>query len=210
MELFQKLIMQEKDMYLKKNKNIFYLFVCFLILFNRPAISDDSKIEVIKKYLAELEFFSASFIQNDNETTSEGNIYIGKQRVRVEYKNPTKILVILDKDNAMYYNYDLDEDEFFNPRDTPAWFFYDIFNSLNFFDNAKIISSSNNVILEKTGYNETEIFKIEVFFEDNPLILRRIKLNFDGEYLSLSIFDHRYNEVFDKRFFKLINPSLLD
>ena len=23
----------------------------------------------------------------------------------------------------MYYNYDLDEDEFFNPKDTSAWFF---------------------------------------------------------------------------------------
>lgn len=196
-------------MYLKKNK-VFYLFVYLIILFNKPAISDDSKIEIIKNYLGELRFFSASFIQDDNKTTSEGKIYIGEKRVRVEYKNPIKILIILDKDKAMYYNYELDEDEFFNPKDTPAWFFYDIFNNLDFFNEAKIISSNNNLVLEKIDFNKTEKFKIEVFFEDNPLILRRIKLEVGGEYLSLSILDHKYNETFDKSFFKLINPSFFE
>ena len=31
------------------------------------------------------------------------------------------------------YNYDLEEEEFFNPKNTSAWFFYDIFRNPYFF-----------------------------------------------------------------------------
>ena len=48
----------------------------------------------------------------------------------------------------MYYNYDLDEDEFFDPRDTSAWFF-EIFNNLDFFVNSKISIDENNIIIKK-------------------------------------------------------------
>ena len=51
----------------------------------------------------------------------------------MEYTKPSKILIILDEDKAMYYNYDLEEDEFFDPRKTSAWFIDDVFNNNNFF-----------------------------------------------------------------------------
>ena len=54
-----------------------------------------------------MQYFSASFIQNDNETLSEGKVYIGEKRVRADYSFPTNILIILDKNKAMYYNYEL-------------------------------------------------------------------------------------------------------
>ena len=37
------------------------------------------------------------------------------------------LTIILDDDKAMYYNYELEEEEFFNPQNTQAWFFFDIF-----------------------------------------------------------------------------------
>ena len=122
--------MQGKDMSLKKNKFL-YLFIIFIVSFHTAVLSTENKSTVIKSYLNELKFFSASFIQDDGMEISEGKIFIGDQRVRVEYKNPSKILIILDKDKGMYYNYELDEDEFFNPKDTPAWFFYDTFKDEN-------------------------------------------------------------------------------
>ena len=200
--------MLEKDMFLK-NKYIF-LTLFFIFIIKSSLASERNNLTNVIDHLSNLNNFSVSFLQNNNQEISEGKISIGNKRVRVDYKTPTKILIILDKDKAMYYNYELDEDEFFNPKDTPAWFFYDIFNNLDFFNEAKIISSNNNLVLEKIDFNKTEKFKIEVFFEDNPLILRRIKLEVGGEYLSLSILDHKYNETFDKSFFKLINPSFFE
>ena len=208
MELFQKQTMQVKDMLLKKIKFIY--LIIFINTLNFAVSAEENKTQFITSYLKDLRYFSASFIQNDNQTLSEGKIFIGKNRIRVEYSLPTKILIILDKDKAMYYNYELDEDEFFNPKDTSAWFFYDIFNNPDFFNSAKLNEIDNNVIIEKIGNSEIGSFEIKVFFENHPLILRMVKLYLENEYIELSFFNHKYNETFNKSFFKLINPSFFD
>ena len=134
-----------------------------------------------------------------------------KKRVRAEYLYPEKILIILDQDRAMYYNYELEEDEFFNPQNTNAWFFYDIFRNPLFFEDGTTAIKNNELILEKKGVNnEEKNFQIRVYFENNPLVLRAVEVNIDEESLKLSIYNHNYNEEYDKDFFKLINPKLLN
>ena len=138
-------------------------------------------------------------------------MYIGKKRVRAEYFLPTKILIILAENKAMYYDYVLEEDEFFNPKNTNAWFFYDIFRNPIFFEDGKIEVKSNELILEKKGIdNEEKNFVIRVLFEKQPLVLRGIEVVINNDVLRLSIYNHNYNEVFDENFFKLINPKLLN
>ena len=125
--------MRVKDMFLRNEQLIINFFIIIYFLFSSNAYStSNDKIEVLN-YLNSLKNFSANFIQNDGEVLSEGKVYIGTKRVRAEYLSPTKILVILDKEKAMYYNYELEEDEFFNPKNTNAWFFYDIFRNPLFF-----------------------------------------------------------------------------
>ena len=198
-------------MFLKSNKylNYFYIII-FLVLSYSVEGNANIKIKILN-YLNSLQNFSASFIQNDNESLSEGKVYIGEKRVRAEYLSPSKILIVLDEDKAMYYNYELEEDEFFNPRNTNAWFFYDIFRNPNFFEDSKIIIKNKEIVLEKSGYdNEETKYLIDVYFENNPLILRKIEVFINDEFLQISIFNHNYNEDFEKGFFKLINPKLLD
>ena len=198
-------------MSLKSNKylNYFYIII-FLVLSYSVEGNANIKIKILN-YLNSLQNFSASFIQNDNENLSEGKVYIGEKRVRAEYLSPSKILIVLDEDKAMYYNYELEEDEFFNPRNTNAWFFYDIFRNPNFFEDSKIIVKNKEIVLEKSGYdNEETKYLIDVYFENNPLILRKIEVFINDEFLQISIFNHNYNEDFEKGFFKLINPKLLD
>ena len=141
---------------------------------------------------------------------SEGFIFLGKERVRVEYETPSKILIILGKDKAMYYNYELDEDEFFNPRDTDAWFFYEILLNPEFFRDSKIKKDKNYLIYSKDGQSENGEFRINVFFENNPFLLRKISLSINDNILNISIFNHNYNETFNESFFKLINPSFFN
>ena len=185
--------------------------IIFFILFSNIAYGDTEDKDSVLDYLSSLKFFSASFLQNDGENLSEGKVYIGKKRVRAEYFSPTKILIILDEDKAMYYNYDLEEDEFFNPKNTSAWFFYDIFRNPIFFHDSSIKTKSNELILEKQGYeNNEKTFLIRIFFEKKPLILRGVEVLINGEKLKLSIYNHNYNEEFDKDFFKLINPKFLN
>ena len=198
-------------MSLKSNKylNYFYIII-FLVLSYSVEGNANIKIKILN-YLNSLQNFSASFIQNDNETLSEGKVYIGEKRVRAEYLSPSKILIVLDEDKAMYYNYELEEDEFFNPKNTNAWFFYDIFRNPYFFEDSKIVVKDNEIMLEKSGLDsEKTEYLINVYFENNPVILRKIEVFINGEFLQISIFDHNYNENFDESFFKLINPKLLN
>ena len=203
--------MQVKDMFLK-NEKVFcnLLLVVFLLFSCGGALSNSSKHEVLN-HLNSLKYFSASFLQNDGKNLSEGKVYIGKKRVRAEYFSPTKILIVLDKDKAMYYDYELDEDEFFNPKNTNAWFFYDIFRNPIFFEDGLFKVKNNELILEKTGIDkDNNNFNIRVYFENNPLVLRAVEVFINEEFLRISIYDHNYNEEFDKDFFKLINPKFLN
>ena len=185
-------------------------FVSFEIISYKAESNTDTKIKILD-YLNSMQNFSASFIQNDNETLSEGVVYIGKKRVRAEYLFPSKILIVLDEDKAMYYNYELEEDEFFNPKNTNAWFFYDIFRNPNFFENSKITLKNEEVLLKKKGVDdEGTKYLINIYFENNPVILRKIEVVINDEFIQMSIFNHDYNMDFDKNFFKLINPKLLN
>ena len=195
-------------MFLKKNKYINYLYILIFLNFSY-GVEANTKNKILD-YLNSLQYFSASFIQNDNETLSEGMVYIGEKRVRAEYLSPTKILIVLDEHKAMYYNYELEEDEFFDPKNTNAWFFYDIFRNPRFFEDSKLKLKNKEIILEKSGFNNEQTkYLINVHFENNPVILRKIEVFINDEYLQISIFNHSYNEDFDKDFFKLISPRLL-
>ena len=193
----------------EKYLSYFYIFV-FLILSFKVDSNTNIKIKILD-YLNSLQYFSASFIQNDKENLSEGKVYIGKKRVRAEYLSPSKILIVLDEDKAMYYNYELEEDEFFNPKNTNAWFFYDIFRNPYFFEDSKIVIKDKEIILEKSGFDSEETkYLINVYFENSPVILRKIEMFINDAFLQISIFDHNYNEDFDVNFFKLISPKLLN
>ena len=198
-------------MFSKNEKYLSYFYIIvFLILSFKVDSNTNIKIKILD-YLKSLQYFSASFIQNDNETLSEGKVYIGKKRLRAEYLSPSKILIVLDEDKAMYYNYELEEDEFFNPKNTNAWFFYDIFRNPYFFEDSEIIVKDKEIILKKSGFdNEGTKYLINVYFENSPVILRKIEVFINDTFLQISIFDHNYNENFDKNFFKLISPKLLN
>ncbi len=200
-----------KDMFLKNKSYIFInLIILFFIISFKAHSNTEDKTKIIN-HLSLLKNFSASFLQSDGTNLSEGKVYIGEKRVRAEYFSPSKILIILDDDKAMYYNYELEEDEFFNPRNTQAWFFYDVFRNPDFFKDSEISEKYNEIILEKKGVgHEEENFLIRVYFEKKPLVLRGIEVVIDENSLKLSIYNHNYNQVFNKDYFKLINPDFFN
>ena len=195
-----------------KNENyllVFFITIFFLLFFKSVLGKEEEKEVLI--YLKSLKNFSASFIQNDGINLSEGKVYIGEKRVRAEYLTPTKILIVLDSDKAMYYNYDLEEDEFFDPKNTNAWFFYDIFRNPDFFKDSSIKEKNNELIIQKIGVDDDQRnFEIKVYFEKKPLVLRSVEVIIDNQFLKLSIYNHTYDEEFDKNFFKLINPKFFN
>ena len=196
-------------MYLKNNK-VFFLYLLILFFFSKASYSNEKIISDIVSYINNINNFSASFLQDDGYEIIEGNIAIGENRVRVNYENPSKIVIILDDDKAMYYNYDLDEESFFNPKNTIAWFFFDIFKNEEFFFDTKIKSEENNLVIEKSGTHKDEEYVLKIYFEDNPLTVRKINLALEENFLIVSFYNHNFNEEFSDTFFKLINPNFFN
>ncbi len=193
-------------MFLKKHN----LIIILIISCNLFSNSTYSKQAEVITYLNNLKNSSFSFLQKDGPDISEGEISLGLKRVRVDYNKPSKILIILDEDKAMYYNYELNEDEFFNPKNTPAWFFYEIFNNPLFFFDDELSVSENNLILKKNGFIDLEEYSLEIIFENNPIVIRKINVKYQDTNLTISVFNHNYNAVFEKNFFKLINPDFFN
>ena len=202
--------MQGKDMSLKKNSILFFFIIAISILFSKKILANLENELALIEYLNKLDNFSVFFVQSDGINISEGKISISKNRIRVDYLLPSKILIILDKNKAMYYNHDLDEDEFFDPKDTSAWFFFEVFNNKLFLQEAEFSLENNNIVLTKKGFNNDEEYVLKIYFENNPLIIRKISLEVSDTLIDLSFFNHNYNETFDEKAFKLINPSFFD
>ena len=193
-------------MFLKKNKYFFLSILIFLI--SNSTYSKNKLDEKVINYLNNIKNFSVSFVQYEGLDISEGNISIGDKRIRVDYSNPSEIVIILSENKAMYYNKSLDDTEFFDPKNTFAWFFFEIFKSPEFLTNQSTVSDTKkNIVVEKKGFNEEQSYKLRVIFENDPMVIRKIELETEDLFLILSLFNHKYNNIFEDNFFKLINPS---
>jgi len=54
--------------------------------------------------------------------------------IKTDYFNPSKITIVMAQDKAMYVSYDLREVQYFDPQDSPAGVFINIFKILkNYF-----------------------------------------------------------------------------
>ena len=198
-----------KDKFLKKNKLIFYLKIILLIFLTKLLFANTvDKKNILINYVQNIKNFSANFIQSDGQTIEEGVIYIGKDRIRVDYFNPSKITIVMDQDKAMYVNYDLEEVQYFNPQDSAAGVFINIFKNIFFLEGTSIDIKNNNILLKKEGEIDNDKFTLLILFEKNPDILRKIKLEYNNKYNSVMLSNHNFNAIFDKKFFTMANPLL--
>ena len=200
-----------KDMFLKKIKltNLFFFFLIFLHCEN--VFADQVKKGVIK-HINSLNNFSANFIQSNDSGVDieEGIIFIGEKRIKVQYNTPSKVTIILDKRRSMYFNRDLQEVEYFNTKKSEASIFFEILKNKNFLNNVEITNEQNNVIIKKTYSFDENVYLAELFFEQSPYLLRKIKVSVNETFYTISFFNHSYNQDFRKKFFSLANPLIIN
>ena len=60
------------------------------------------------------------------------------------------------------------------------------------------------------GKFDEENYELIIYFEENPMVLRKIELKIGDTNILLSIFNHEFEKEFDNNFFKLINPKTFD
>ena len=95
-----------------KNKSIIYAYIIFslsiLTSLLASANEEDKNYRLkISEYLSNNKEFASSFIQYNDGSFQEGEFFIKKNRLRIEYSAPTQIVFVIKDSNAMYYNLDL-------------------------------------------------------------------------------------------------------
>ena len=208
MESFQKQIMLEKDKFLKKQSNLFLLAIMFcIILFSTNTIAKQIDSKVIN-YIKNLNFFSSKFIQSNGTSLEEGNIYIKDAKIRLDYFYPDRSLIV-SKKKGVYINHELKEESFFSTDSNVVKLFYDVFLDYNFFSSLTFKENNREVIFEKTILVDSKNTNLKIYFENKPLLLRKIIAKTENEIISISFSEHNYNGVFEESLFSFV-PIYLD
>ena len=208
MESFQKQIMPAKDKFLKKQSNFFLLVIIFfIILFSTNTIAEQVDSKVIN-YIKNLNFFSSKFIQSNGSSLEEGNIYIKDSRIRLDYFYPDRTLII-SKKKGVYINHDLKEENFFSTDKNIVSLFYDVFLDYNFFSSLKLKENNREIVFEKKILIDSKNTHLKIYFENKPLLLRKIIAKTENEIISISFSEHNYNGVFEESLFSFV-PKYLD
>lgn len=212
MVLFQNQAMQGKEVFLKKINKIFKIlffgYIINLLIFTEAIASENNLKKNIISYFKNIEEFSSLFFQSSTTGIEEGELFLKNKRIRIQYLLPSNILIIIGKNKAMYFNQDLEEVEYFNPKKTIANVFFKVFYDESFFDNSNFKEKENSIIIEKNiKFDNDDIF-MKIYFEKSPLILRKLEIkNIDG-LTSYSIVNPNFNPILNKKLFSLANPML--
>ena len=108
----------------------------------------------------------------------------------------------------MYFNQDLEEVQYFNPRNSIAKIFFQIFFDKYFFNDANFHEKEKSLFINKTIIFESQEYNVTIIFEKSPLIIRKIQIENAGNITTYSILDPNFNPILDDGFFSLVNPLI--
>ena len=202
--------MQAKGAFLKRMLNLksIKLFFIFVLLSLPLASKENIALNSALNYLNNLNEFSSSFLQIQNNDISEGLIFIKGDRLRIEYISPSNIIFILKKNKGMYFNTELQEVQYFNPKKTIGKFFIDLFNNNKFLSDSKIINKKGYFYIQNEIQLDEITYGIKIYFEEKPLQLRKLEIINELEIINFTILNPNYNPNLNDKFFSLANPLL--
>ena len=79
-----------------------------------------------------------------------------------------------------------------------------IFIDDGFFSTLKFAENKKEIIFEKKITIDSNKTDIKIFFENKPLLLRKIIAETEDEIISISFNEHSYNNVFDEKLFSFV------
>lgn len=152
----------------------------FCLYSNMAQAQKTHDLQAIENYLNSIKNMEADFVQtSSNGGTAEGKLYIAKpNKIRMEYNDPTAVLIVGDGNYIVFHDKDLDQVTHIDYDDIPASLILanDIkidgknIKATNFYQDAGITS----VTLD---YKEKgDMGPITLTFTNNPLELKQWKI----------------------------------
>ena len=161
-------------------KFVFTLAAALLMLPISAKASQEEALRQIETYLNSIKTLEADFVQtSSNGGTAEGKLYIAKpNKIRMEYDDPTSVLIVGDGNYIVYNDKELDQVTHIDYDDIPASLILanDIkidgknIKASNFYQDAGITS----VTLDYK--DKGDVGPITLLFSNNPLELKQWKI----------------------------------
>lgn len=171
------------------------MFLCGILFFCKVATAQTSEdIQNIENYLNNLGSMQATFVQMaSNGATAEGRIFIKKpNKIRMEYAEPTNVLIVGNGDFITYKDLDLDQITNIDYDDIPLSLILGNKIKLEGAD-FKIIDfykdkGSTSITLEMKEKSDTG--PITLVFSNNPFELKQWKIvDPQSVEVTLSLYD---------------------
>ena len=100
-----------------------YLIFLTFVFFSQILVAETTLSKIID-YNTSLVNSSAVFLQNDGVEIQQGQIYFGDNRIKIDYKHPQNLTLILSEKKGVYINHDLKESNYFNTNKSFIKFFF--------------------------------------------------------------------------------------
>lgn len=192
-------------------KKIIYL-LCGLFFSMEVKAQSAENLQKIETYLNSMKSIEATFVQMaSNGSTAEGRLFIEKpNKIRMEYAEPTNVLIVGNGENIVYNDLDLDQVTHIDYDDIPA--------SMILSDKIKIDGEKIKIIdfYQDTGstsitldYSQKgDIGPITLVFSNNPMELKQWKIvDPQSVEVSVSLYDTKKDVDIDDEVFKFKNKK---
>lgn len=161
----------------------FFGLICGMLVTSLASLAQAQTADEarqIENYLNNIKTLQATFVQTaSNGSSAEGKIYIAKpNRIRMEYNDPTSVLIVGDGDYIVYNDKDLDQVTHIDYDDIPATLI--LANDIKIDGtNLKISdyykdAGSTTVTLEYP--NKKDISPITLTFSNSPIELKQWRI----------------------------------
>lgn len=192
-------------------KKFFLTF--FVLLFSLDVHAQSSEnLQKIENYLNNIKSLEATFVQMaSNGATAEGRLFIKKpNKIRMEYAEPTNVLIVGDGNFIVYNDLDLDQVTHIDYEDIPASL---ILSNLIKIDgkDLKVLdfyqdSGSTSITLDYA--KKGDIGPITLVFSNNPLELKQWKIvDPQSVEVTVSLYDIKKDIDLDDSVFKFKNKK---
>lgn len=188
-------------------KFVLTIAAALLMLPISAKASQEEALRQIETYLNSIKTLEADFVQtSSNGGTAEGKLYIAKpNKIRMEYDDPTSVLIVGDGNYIVYHDKELDQVTHIDYDDIPASLILanDVkidgknIKASNFYQDAGITS----VTLDYKDKGDVD--PITLLFSNSPLELKQWKIvDPQSVEVTVSLYDTVRDQKLDADLFK--------
>lgn len=186
--------------------------ICGLFFSMNANAQSAENLQKIENYLNSIKSIEATFVQMaSNGSTAEGRLFIKKpNKIRMEYAEPTNVLIVGNGDKIVYNDLDLDQVTHIDYDDIPASM---ILSDKIKIDGEKIKiidfyqdTGSTSITLDYT--NKGDVGPITLVFSNNPMELKQWKIvDPQSVEVSVSLYDAKKDGEIEDEVFKFKNKK---